>query len=82
MMSMLICIVIGSQILGERLYSQVDKATDNDRKQKQEDNNIVQKSDAEEIKKNVEQEEGTEETSGTAKKDNENNKSPKSKFCI
>ena len=82
MMSMLICIVIGSQILGERLYSQVDKATDNDRKQKQEDNNIVQKSDAEEIKKNVEQEEGTEEKSGTAKKDNENNKKNKDGVLI
>lgn len=29
MIAMLVCIVIGSQILGERLYSQVDKKTDN-----------------------------------------------------
>lgn len=74
MMSILICIVIGSQTLGERLYSQVEKKTDSDRKEKQADerkSNKVRKSDANGIKNNVEQEESTEETSGSAKKDNE-----------
>lgn len=52
MMAMLVCIVIGSQILGERIYSQVDKKT----------------KDIEETKDNTQQEDDVEETAGEIKK--------------
>lgn len=51
MMAMLVCIVIGSQILGERLYSQVDKKTDD----AQETSGEVKKKENEENNKAEEQ---------------------------
>lgn len=81
---MLVCIVIGSQTLGERLYSQVDKSKEqeentkkiNDEEQKKNIegiNNKGQEKNTEEIN-NEEQEENTEETAGKVQESGENKK--------
>ncbi len=68
MIAMLVCIVIGSQTLGERLYSQVDK--------KMEDNETESKENM--IQKN-EQDNSAEETSGAVNKNKENNSTEENK---
>lgn len=72
---MLVCIVIGSQILGERLYSQVDKKTDDGRQETDDRINIKKKGDIKEIKENTEQKDNTKETAGEVKKKNDKEES-------
>lgn len=71
MMAMLVCIVIGSQTLGERLYSQVDKKkdiTEQEDQIKEDKVSTGQKDSEEETEDNSGQKNDVEETAGEAEK--------------